>query len=165
MNWADYLIIAILLISAGLSLVRGFMREVISLIVWVLAFWLAWQGFQPFSTYLGDWIHTPSLRLGVAFVLIFIGVLVAGGLVGWILGMLVDLTGLSGTDRLLGMLFGLVRGAVLVAILVFLAGLTPLPQDPWWHQSQLIPQFKALAEWLMSLLPPDIAAQFQYGPT
>lgn len=162
MIWVDYVIVGIIALSALISLMRGFVRETLSLIVWVLAFGLAWTYFQDFSVQFTPWVETPSLRLGLAFVIILVGVLIAGGIVGFLIGQLVDKTGLTGTDRMLGMLFGAARGAVLVAILVLLAGLTPLPQDPWWAESQLIVHFQDLSAWLLSLLPPDLAESFQF---
>jgi membrane protein required for colicin V production len=111
---------------------------------------------------LEPWIASPSIRLGAAFAVLLILTLVVGGLVNYLLGQLVDRTGLSGTDRVIGMLFGAVRGVLLVVIVVLLAGLTPLPSEPWWQQSSMIAHFQELAAWLQSLLPPDIAERFQY---
>lgn len=162
MIWVDYVIIGIIGVSALISLVRGFVRETVSLIVWVLAFGLAWAYFRDLAPHLAPWVDTPSLRLGLAFLILFLVVLLLGGIVGFLIGQLVDKTGLSGTDRLLGMLFGAARGAVLVAILVLLAGLTPFPQDSWWRESGLIVYFQDLAVWLLSLLPPDIAESFRF---
>lgn len=162
MVWVDYLIIGIIGVSALISLVRGFVREAVSLVVWVAGFALAWYWFRDFSVHLTEWVPTPSLRLGLAFAIILLAVLIIGGIVGFLLGKLVDVSGMSGTDRLLGMLFGAARGAVLVAILVLLGGLTPFPQDPWWMESVLIPHFQNLAVWLLSLLPPDIAEHFKF---
>jgi membrane protein required for colicin V production len=104
----------------------------------------------------------PSIRLGVAYGLLLITVLLLGGILNRFMGMLVNTTGLNGTDRLIGVFFGAARGAVLVAILVLLAGLTPFPQDPWWYNSELIPYFQEMALWLKQFLPADIAANFQY---
>jgi membrane protein required for colicin V production len=162
MIWVDYVIIGIVGASALISLVRGFVRETVSLIVWVLAFAAAWAWFRELAAHLVAWVSTPSLRLGLAFVILLLVVLVLGGIVGFLIGQLVDKTGLSGTDRLLGMVFGAARGAVLVAILVLLAGLTPFPQGFWWHESRLIPHFQHLAVWLLGLLPPDIAGYFRF---
>ena len=75
---------------------------------------------------------------------------------------MVEKTGLSGTDRMLGIIFGIGRGAVIVSVLVLLAGLTPVPQDPWWSQSTFIPHFESLALKIQELLPPDIAQQLTY---
>ena len=163
MNWVDYAILGIIGLSALISLVRGFVRETVSLLIWVGAFVIAWTYFREMAAYLSGWIETPSLQLGVAFVLLLLVVLILGGLVGFLIGQLVDKTGLSGTDRLLGMVFGAARGAVLVSILVLLAGLTPFPQDPWWMQSLLIPHFQDLAIWLLSLLPPEVAEYFHFA--
>ncbi len=161
--WVDYVIVGIILLSALISLVRGFVREALSLAVWVLAFWVSWTFFRELALYFEQWISVPSMRLGVAFVLLLVATLVLGGLVNYLVGQLVKKTGLTGTDRMIGMFFGIARGAVLVAIVVLLAGLTAIPSDPWWHESVLISYFQDLAIWLRDLLPPDIADKFKYA--
>jgi len=162
MTWVDYLIVGIIGLSALISLVRGFVREALSLAAWILAISVAWGYFRWFSGYLPVWVGTPSLRLGLAFFILFLVVLILGGLVGFLIGQWLDKTGLSGGDQLLGMIFGAARGALLVAILVLLAGLTALPQDPWWRDSYLIAHFQRLAAWLLGLLPRDIAEYFRF---
>jgi membrane protein required for colicin V production len=162
MNGVDYVILGTLGLSGLISLMRGFVREALSLIVWACAFGLAWTYFRDISAHLTPWIQTPSLRLAAGFLLVLLACLLLGGLVTWLIGQLVDKTGLSGTDRLLGALFGVARGMLLVCILVLLAGLTPLPQDPWWQESRLIVHFQRLAVWLLSLLPPDVASYFHF---
>jgi membrane protein required for colicin V production len=164
MTWVDYTLLGIIGVSALISLVRGFVREAVSLLVWIFAFGIAWRYFREFAAWLEPWLHTPSIRLGVAFVALLLAVLMLGGIIGFLIGQLVDKTGLSGTDRLLGALFGAARGALLVCILVLLAGLTPFPQDPWWRESALITEFQKLSEWLLGLLPPDIADYFRFQP-
>jgi membrane protein required for colicin V production len=163
MIWVDYLLIGVIALSAVIGLMRGLVREVLSLATWVLAFWVAWTFFRELAPHLVPWISTPSIRLGVAFLALFLLVLILGGLVNYLVATMVDKTGLSGTDSLFGMLFGLARGGVLVAILVLLAGLTPLPNDPWWPESALIGRFEALADWLIGLLPPDVAEHFRFA--
>lgn len=160
--WVDYLIAGIILISALISLFRGFIREVLSLLVWILAFWIGWAFFRDLALHL-YWIELPSFRYGIAFFTLFLATLIVGALVNYLVGQLLIKTGLSGTDRFLGVLFGAARGAVLVAVLVLLAGLTPLPQDPWWRQSDLLHYFGGLAGWLQGLLPADVAARFGYS--
>jgi membrane protein required for colicin V production len=162
MIWVDYVIVGIVGLSAVISLVRGFVREAISLVTWIAAFWIALLFFRDLAVHLEPWIELQSLRLGAAFAILLLLSLLLGGVLGFLMGQLVDKTGLSGTDRMIGVFFGLARGAVLVAILVLLAGLTPFPDDPWWQSSQLIPHFQKLAVWLQSLLPPDIAGKFSY---
>jgi len=160
--WVDYFIIGIILISALISVFRGFVREAFSLVIWIAAFWLAWAFFREFSQFFIQWISLPSARLGISFAIIMITVLIVGGIVNYLLAQLVEHSGLSGTDRLLGIFFGIGRGAIIVAIIILLAGLTALPQDPWWNQSLLIVYFQDLSLWLKSFLPEDIAKYFTY---
>lgn len=162
MLWVDILIIAIIALSAVISLIRGFVQEALSLATWIAAFALAWFFFRPLSVQLEPWIDVPSIRLGVAYGAILLLVLIVGALVNLLMKSLVESTGLSGTDRLIGIFFGVARGVVVVAILVLLAGLTPFPHDGWWHDSQLIPYFEQIALWMKTYLPDDIAANFSY---
>ena len=101
-------------------------------------------------------------RLGIAFGLLMIATLTVGGLVNYLIVQLVERTGMSGTDRLIGMVFGAARGVLLVAVLVLLAGLTPLPREGWWMDSVLVGYFEELAFWLRELLPPELAERFRY---
>lgn len=162
MLWIDILIIAIIALSAVISLIRGFVQEALSLATWIAAFPLAWFFFRPLAVQLAPWIDVQSIRLGVAYGIILIVVLILGALVNHFMKVLVNTTGLSGTDRLIGVFFGAARGAVVVAVLVLLAGLTPFPNDNWWQASQLIPYFQDMALWLKSYLPENIAANFHY---
>ncbi|MEJ2620948.1 MAG: CvpA family protein [Candidatus Thiodiazotropha sp.] len=162
MLWIDILIIAIIALSAVISLIRGFVQEALSLATWIAAFTLAWLFFRSLALELTPWIDVPSIRLGVAFGLILVGILILGAIINYFMKVLVASTGLSGTDRMIGIFFGVARGAVIVSILVLLAGLTPFPNDPWWHESRLIPYFQEMALWLKGFLPSDIADNFQY---
>lgn len=162
MIWVDYILLAVIMLSALLSLWRGFVREALSLVSWIVALWVAMLFFQKFGNWLADWIETPTVRNGVAFALLFIATVLLGGLVNYLAGQLVAKTGLTGTDRALGVVFGILRGVVIVAVLVMLAGLTQLPRDPWWNESLLLAHFQDMAIWLKSFLPPDIAEHIQY---
>jgi membrane protein required for colicin V production len=161
MIWVDYVIIGIIALSAIIGLARGLIREVLALGVWIAALLAAWFLYRPVAEQLAPWLETPSLRMGAAVVLIVLAVLIAGAIVGWILSVLVDKTGLTGTDRLLGMIFGAGRGAVVVALLVFLASLTPVIQDPWWTQSELLPKFQLLADAMLDLIPPEVTQKLK----
>ncbi len=163
MNWFDYAILGTLFLSGGISLVRGFVREAFSLAIWLFALWIAWTFFRDLAPLLSQWVETPSVQLGLAFAGLLVATLIIGGLVNYLLIQLVEKTGLSGSDRMIGMLFGIARGVVLVCIVVLLAGLTPIPQDPWWQDSVLVPYFEELALWLKGLLPEDISQRFQYA--
>lgn len=162
MAWLDIVILAIILLSALISLVRGFVREAFSLAVWVLAFWVSWSFFRDLEVPLQAWIESPTVRLGVAFAALMIATLVVGGLVNFLIIQLVERSGMSGSDRLIGMVFGAARGVLLVAVLVLLAGLTPMPEEDWWLESGLVGYFQELSYWLRDLLPPEFADHFRY---
>ncbi len=148
MNWADWAIIALICLSMTIGCARGFVKEAMSLAVWFAAGALAILFYQPLASYLIDIISTASLRFLAAWVAIFVAVLLVGGLLNYLLGKLVDATGLSGTDRLLGLLFGAARGCIIVmVILIILPSLLPVEQDAWWQQSILIPQFLRFEDW------------------
>lgn len=155
MNWADYCIIAALGLSVLMGLWRGFIGEAIALACWVLAFWVAWTfGAQLAAQFTA--ITLPSARLVLGYAICFVGVLIAGALVGFLMRKLIAGSGLSGSDRMLGMVFGLIRGLAIVTITVLILKFTPLPQDPWWKESKLLPTFENAAKWLSTKLPPDV---------
>lgn len=162
MIWVDYLIIAILVVSAGISVLRGFLREAISLLGWVLAFWLAITFAADVSGLFEKSISQPSMRHAVAFFAIVVFTLIITAIVMYLVRLIVDKTEITGTDRALGMIFGIARGIVIVAILVLLAGLTALPKDPWWQESVFLPHLQVLAVEIRSFLPPQVADLFQY---
>lgn len=147
MNWADWTIIGILVLSGLISIKRGFIKEALSLVTWVAAFIVARLFTDALAVVLTDYIETPSFRIVASFAILFILTLFVGTLIGNLIGMLVHATGLSGTDRILGMGFGVARGALVIVILVALLGGTPAVQDAWWQQSQLIPHFALMENW------------------
>ncbi len=162
MNWADYFILGLIGLSLLISLWRGFIKEAISLATWIVAVLVTMTFYAPFADMLTPWIELPSARTAAGMAGLFLIVLILGALVGFLAGQLVKKTGLGGTDRLLGTVFGAARGIVLVAILVLLAGLTALPRDPWWQTSQLIPQFERVALWLTDFLPAGVADNVRF---
>lgn len=164
MLWVDYLILGIVLASAIIGLFRGFFREIISLVAWIAAFMVAIYLTGPASHLLENSIATPSLRKAVTGTVLFVLVLLLGGIVGFLVGKLVSSSGLAGTDRAIGGVFGLVRGAALVIILMLLAALTPMPQDPWWRDSQFIPHLEPYALWVKNMLPVEIGQHFEFTP-
>ncbi len=162
MIWADVVILVLIGLSMAISLWRGFTREALSLVAWIAAFWVGFTFAWLPASWLEAHVSVPSARLALGFLGLFLVTLLLGGVVNYLIGKAVDKTGMTGTDRMLGLFFGLARGIVLVAILVLLAGLTPLPRDPWWSESLFLGHFQQLAELLRGLLPPDIAAYFVY---
>jgi len=157
MNWADYAILAVLGLSILVGIWRGFVGEVLALACWVLAFWVAWMFGPPLAEQFSASISVPSVRVILAYALCFVAVLIAGAIVGFLMRKLVSGSGLSGTDRLLGMLFGFVRGFALVILLVLLLGFTPFTRDSWWRESQLMPTFRTGAQWVTAHLPENVA--------
>jgi len=145
MNLADAIILIVIAISALLSVRRGFTREAFSLLTWVAAFIIA-RLFSPALDLLQDQIATPSLRAAVAFGLLFVLTLVVGALINHLLGELIRVTGLSSTDRLLGMVFGALRGVLLMVVLVAL-GRHLFGADPWWQESTLVPHLVMMEAW------------------
>jgi len=159
MNGADLAILAIGLISMLVSLFRGFVREAFSLLTWIAAGYLALRASGPLALEMTPWIEMPSARIIIAFVGIFIAVLVVGALCNFLLGKLVSSTGLSGTDRLLGAIFGLLRGLAIVLAVVIVARFTPFPDDPWWQTSELLPHFERTAVWAVEQFPESLQSQ------
>ena len=161
--WIDVVIISLVALSAILSLFRGFVKEALALITWLVALWVAMAFYEELATWLSQWIAVPSAQKVTAFGVLFVCVLLLGAIVNYLAGKLVDKTGLTGTDKMLGVVFGVARGAVIVAILVLLAGLTPVPQDPWWQDSQFLGYFEDLAMWMRDFLPSEIANNITYA--
>jgi membrane protein required for colicin V production len=163
LTWIDFTLIGVVALSAVISLLRGFIREALALVGWVAAVWIAVTFPEPVAAMFSEHVSVPSVRTGLAFVLLFVGTLVLSAVLVYLVGLLVDKTGLSGTDRLLGVVFGAARGVIIAAMLVMLAGLTPMPRDPWWQNSSLLPHFQRVAEQLQTLLPPEIASYVNFA--
>lgn len=163
MNWADIAILTIIGISALISLFRGFVREALSLVAWVVAFWIALTFTEQAAGLLADYVSMPTARRVLAFIGLLVASLIATGIINHLIGKLIDKTGLSGTDRMLGLVFGVVRGVAIVGVLVILAGLTPVPRDPWWTESVLMQHFEELALMVIGFLPADLVKHFSYS--
>lgn len=136
MQSADWVILAIIVASMFFGLMRGFVREAFSLAGWLAAFVVARIFFAPFDIFLESSIGTPSVRHAMAYAGLFVGTLILAWLLGYAVMSLVDAAGLKMSDRLLGMGFGMLRGAIIVlALLVFLAPF--VNQDRWWQEALL----------------------------
>ena len=164
LNWADLVILGIILISTGISLLRGFFREAISLATWVAAFWVALNFSSDQTHLLESLIDTPSIRAGTSFGILFLVTLILGSLINRAMQRLIDFSGFGGMDHLMGMVFGAARGILIVSLLVLMAGLTPLPQDGWWQESLLMGHFQEVSEWLREQLPDHLRSYFSYTP-
>ena len=164
MTWPDYAILAIIVISLLVGALRGFIKEVFSLVVWAAAFVVAYRFAGDVAVLMEEQVSLPSARTAIGFLGLFIVVLVIGGLANYLLGRLVESTGLSGTDRLLGGMFGIARGVALVVAAILVAGFTPIPADPWWKESRLIHSFMPLVAWSTEFLPASVAEHLDFEP-
>ena len=147
----DYILLGAFLVSVGIGFFRGFFKEALSLITWVLALWVAWRFSGILDPLLAS-VSSPALKLWAARVILFVGVMLAGALFSKLVGMLVQSSGLTSTDRVLGMVFGAGRGVLVVGLLVILFQLLEMDREPWWQESLIVPRTAELTEWLRTYL-------------
>jgi len=158
----DYIVLAILGASALLGMLRGLVKELLSLIAYAVAFVASiWWG-PTISVWLSPHIENDLLRTAVAYAAIFIVMLLLVGLLNITLGTLIQKTGLTPADHGLGAAFGLLRGLIIVLVLVALAGFTDLPKEPWWSQARLAPAAVKGVQQIKTLLPPSLATWLPY---
>jgi membrane protein required for colicin V production len=153
MIWVDWFLLGALLVSILIGVLRGFTREILGLATWIAAI-IAALVLAPFAAVqLESHIATPSLRVAAAYGLVFFLGLVLGGVITSIVSSLVRKSPLSGVDRTVGAGFGALRGMLLAVVLVWLAGLTPARQDPWWKESLFVGRLQWLAQGFEKLMP------------
>ena len=125
MSWLDFLIVGVISLSALISLIRGFVKESISLLSWIAAGIVAFRYFSAMAELLEPYLADPTIRSMAAFAVLFISTLIIGAIINFIMSQLVSKTGLSGTDKALGVVFGGARGVLIVTMVVLLASLPP----------------------------------------
>jgi len=145
--WIDWVIIALIAVSTLISLKRGFVKEALSLITWICAFIIARTFHPQMQGLLASTVETPLVRLIAAFAILFFGTLIVGAIINNMIGALVKATGLSPTDRVLGMGFGLLRGLVVVVVAIAFIRYTPLSEDTWWQTSVMIEHLAVVEDW------------------
>jgi membrane protein required for colicin V production len=145
MTPVDWLIVLVCVVSAGIGLWRGFVKEALSLLTLLAAIWLSWRFSGLVEPVLGDWGGAPEARVWAARVIVFVVVLVAGALLSWLARTLVRHSGLSGVDRLLGAAFGLARGVLVVGLGVIVLEFLGLDQDGYWQSARLRPYAEQVA--------------------
>lgn len=153
----DIAILIIVFVSLAMGLARGFIREVLSLFSWLGALWIAYTNAATGAGYLENHITQLPFRVVIAFAGIFLVSLVLFSIVSHLLYRLLAVAGISGIDRSLGLLFGLLRGIVIVALLIVVAAFMDFTSKPWWQESLLVDYFDPVIELIRGLLPADLA--------
>jgi membrane protein required for colicin V production len=149
----DYTIIAVVGLSVLTGLFRGFVKELIALFVWVIAIWLGFEYSSTLAPHLKPYIDDTTIRTAASFILILLATLLIGAIINALFSFVLHRTGLSGTDRLLGMIFGFVRGVFIVALVIVVINMTSLSKENYAQQSVLYAQFDPLVRWLSTLVP------------
>lgn len=162
LNWFDFVIMAIIVLSIVISFFRGFLREAISLITWIMGVLVALKFASRASDLLPSFIHSTMLRFLIAFVALFLAVFILGFIINFIVKRLMDMTGLSIVDRVLGILFGSVRGLIAVGVILMFISVSPMEKSQWVRNSQLAPEFTPLVTWLDSYLPEQLGNVSQW---
>jgi len=160
-NWLDYGIIALIGVSVLMGIIRGFVREAMSLLTWVIAIAIAIIYCEPVAALFTS-ISMEGVRLLLAFVLLVLATLIVGGILGYLLSRVINVTGFGITDRIIGVLFGLARGAVAVALLVMVIEPSSFSKDQLWQESKLIPRFQPVSYWMKERLPEDLLKRFEF---
>jgi membrane protein required for colicin V production len=157
MNVADYLVIAAIVVSAIVGLVRGFLREAVALITLIVALFVAWHFAEALEPHLGGLVSKPPASTWAARAILFILVMLLGMGVAWVLGQFVRVPFFRGTDRLLGFVFGLLRGILLFGVFVILGQLLQLDSERWWTKSRLMPYGVGVANGLRAIVGDQMA--------
>jgi membrane protein required for colicin V production len=152
----DYIIIAILIISAVMGLVRGLLREAIAVITWFLAIVLAWIYGPSLEPILGGVLVGSPLRIWAARIIIFVGVLLLGGAVAVVLGHYVRVSMFAGMDKFLGFVFGIIRGVVIVGAFTIAIQALRMDEDARWKNSKLMPYAIGVADALRGVVGEEL---------
>ena len=158
----DLIVILVIAVSVGFSIWRGLVREVLALLSWVAAFWLA----RLFAAVVAGWLPASwshqGLRIAIGFVAVMLVSVLVFSLVSMMIVRLVKVAGLTTTDRMLGAVFGLLRGLLIVVIMVLLGGMTSEPREPYWRHALLSGPLERMASWVKPWLPEDIARRVSF---
>lgn len=160
LNILDIIIISIIVISGLVGVFRGLVREVMSLVGWIVSVWLAWRFAYVFAPVFDSIIESSDVRKAAAFISIFLLSLVMFALLSYFISKIMSKSALKGMDRTLGMLFGLLRGAIIIAVLAMLIQSTQFAKEAWWTGSMLKDYFLLLAAYGMSTMPAEVSRFF-----
>ena len=162
MSTADIVILCLIFLPAIVGVCYGFLNIIFSLLSWAAALGISFKFAPYFSPMLETYVDTPILRIVLAFVGLFILSLLIMSGISYFIVKLLGRSGLTAADRILGLIFGMGFGLVIVAAIVFLAGFTPIPQDSWWDESRLIGPFERISVWGSQYLPESMVESHSY---
>jgi membrane protein required for colicin V production len=148
----DVLIVLVLLVSTIIGLLRGLVREAVSLIFWIAAIWMAWKFGPVVEPRLGGLLADPGVAPWVGRLVVLVLVLLLGWLVGMLLSYFTRSLGLGVMDRGLGVLFGILRGIVIVGLMIIGGELLHMNHEEWWTRSKLVPYGETVGDWLRSMV-------------
>lgn len=156
-NLADYSILSIIALSGLIGSLRGFIKEALSLIIWGASFFIAFKFCTLFGDhYLTSRISSNSVRMATAFIVLFGATFILGSILSYAITHLIVKDAIKGPDRALGMLFGLARGILVVAVLLLLFSMGLTEKRPWQKESYLVPKFDEIVNLLQTVLPSKI---------
>ncbi len=158
----DYAVLTVISASVLLGLWRGVMSEILAIAAWIVAFLVARVMAGEVANWLSGQIAEPGLRLAVAYILVFVGVLLVFAIARMLISLLLKAVGLGLLDRLLGASFGVLRGILVVLVAVLVAGMTPLPKAEWWRDAMLAPPLETAVIAAKPWLPADAAKRIRY---
>lgn len=156
MTVVDVVVIFVIFLSALFSLIRGFVKEAVSLATWIIAIWLAATFAPKLAAALPSSVESEAVRQAIGFGVLFVLTLMVGGIVNMLISQVVKKTGLSGADRIFGVAFGVLRGALIIIVFVVIGGMTPLPDAEWWQSSTLLQWFESAAIVIQEYIPEDL---------
>jgi membrane protein required for colicin V production len=163
MNGFDIALVSVIALSALLAFIRGVVRELIAIAAWIVGFVVAIKYAGPLANLFSRLDVTPAARHVLAFALILVVVMIAGGLIAWMLSSAVRAIGLGFVDRLLGAVFGVARGLLVVVAIALIAGVTTLPKHDWWQNAALGPTLSEVALSLKPYLPRAWAERLDFS--
>ncbi len=157
----DIVLIIFIAISILIGIYRGFVKEILSLGAWVLAGLIAWRYGEQAKVFIKPYISQEPLDLAVAYVAVFLIALITLSVISYIISQLFASTGMTGIDRSLGSVFGVLRAVVIIAVLIIVGRFIGMDKMEWWTDSQMLPYFEPLVEWLKSFLPDDFIKRIE----
>lgn len=153
LEWMDVAIAAIVGLSIIMGVIRGFIKELVALCIWALAISCAYAYNGQFDSLLSAYVHDPMIKKVIGFVVILLLIVFAGGLLNTFFGYAIRRSGLSSTDRLLGIGFGFLRGVLIVSFVMLVVKMTGFPYDAYTKNSKLYAHFEPIVHWLSGFTP------------